>query len=228
MLRYFHKILRINLFIFLPKKLIIFLLNSNFIFFRVIIFLLGYRDLQERLIKNCLKIKEIRSINIQNLFLLRNIECELLQNNSKNLIPFIENHLIKYKDLSIQKSFHFTLFKYFDENEKLDFNELKLLDYFNFHKSISSYKSYNRDDNWVKDRILRCHNLFNSIKRDGLVLDYKNLPIILDKPLISQRYNIKYKINGFEVFDGHHRVACASVLGYDCIKCFICTDNILK
>lgn len=228
MFRSFHKVLRTKLFKFLPKKIVIFILNSNLSFYRVITFLLGYRDLQERLMKNHLKIKDIKYINIQNLFILRNIECELLQNNSKNLIPFIENHLFKYKDLSIQKSFHFTLFKYFNENKKLDFNEVKLLDYFHFHKSISNYKPYKRDDNWIKDKILRCHNLFNSIKRNGLVLDYKNLPIILDKPLISERYNIKYNINGFEVFDGHHRVACASVLGYDCIKCFICTDNILK
>ena len=84
MLRYLHKILRIKLFKFLPKKLIIFLLNSNLIFFKAIIFLLGYRDLQERLVKNHFIIIDIKSINIQKLFILRNIECELLKNNSKN------------------------------------------------------------------------------------------------------------------------------------------------
>lgn len=81
-------------------------------------------------------------------------------------------------------------------------------------KGVAYYKMhqlYGKNDRWIRDKIKKFINLFEEIKKDG---GYRNNIIILKEPLVKNEYN-----NGFEIFEGHHRVACCLVLGVKEILC---------
>lgn len=69
---------------------------------------------------------------------------------------------------------------------------------------------YGRNDKWIKEKIYKFLDLYNSICDEG----YKEKIIVLDKPLVKNKYN-----SGLEIFEGHHRIACCCVLGDKNIAC---------
>lgn len=73
-------------------------------------------------------------------------------------------------------------------------------------KNTSYYKLqklYGRDHKWIKNKINKFIELFESIKNEGC----REKIIILSKPLVINRYNNKY-----EIFEGHHRLSCFLIL----------------
>ena len=214
------KIILRGFFSLLPKKLIILLINNNYF----ILNLFGYKYLYQRLKKNGLKIIDIRYIEISKLFILRNVVCEMIKSTNSSLIPFIENYKLKSGDLSISKSFHYNLFINFNKIEVID-NDMKSFDYYHWHKSLDQMGINQRSDAWIANKFKSCQNLINSMKKKNFnKFDLNNYPLILDTPLINTRYKKKYNINGYEIFDGHHRVSCAKSLGYYKLPCIICKD----
>ena len=75
---------------------------------------------------------------------------------------------------------------------------------------------YGRNDKWIKEKIYKFLDLFNSMCDDG----YKEKIIVLDNPLVKNKYN-----KGFEIFEGHHRIACCLVLGMEKIPCKIIMEK---
>jgi len=218
-----------KIFIFIPNKIIIFLLNKNkFLLIKLLLTLFGYKDLMKRLNNNGLIVVDILKIDISNLYILRNVYCEIIQSNDKSLISFLENYIIEKGDLSLKNSFHYQLFKKLSKNENEIFNP-RVLDYFKWHQSLNKENINNRSEEWILNKIQSCKRLFYSIKSNGFKdYDLLNLPLILNEPLIETRYKYDYKISGYEIFDGHHRVACAKALGYEKIFCILCKDIATK
>jgi len=76
---------------------------------------------------------------------------------------------------------------------------------------------YGRSYEWIMDKIFNFINLFHDIYFDG----YKDRIIILNKPLVQNKYN-----TGFEIFEGHHRVACCLAAGMMKMSCkLVCHEN---
>lgn len=71
---------------------------------------------------------------------------------------------------------------------------------------------YGRGNKWIKNKINKFIDTFESIKKDGFT---ENMSA-LERPLVGNPFN-----KGFEIYEGHHRVACALVLGIDAIPCEI-------
>ncbi len=71
---------------------------------------------------------------------------------------------------------------------------------------------YGRKDKWIKNKIDKFLDVFESIKKDGFTENISAVEI----PLVKNKYN-----KGYEIFEGHHRVACALVLGIEKIPCEI-------
>jgi len=69
---------------------------------------------------------------------------------------------------------------------------------------------YGRNAKWIQLKVDKFINLFNSVRKNG----FKENVIILNKPLVNNEYN-----SGFEIFEGHHRIACGLVLNIDSITC---------
>jgi hypothetical protein len=89
--------------------------------------------------------------------------------------------------------------------------------FLNNRKDKSYYqllKLYGRNKQWIQNKISQFTNLFDSIHNEG----YKDRIIILSKPLVKNKYN-----NSFEIFEGHHRVACCLICGLTNIPCKVVT-----
>jgi hypothetical protein len=56
-------------------------------------------------------------------------------------------------------------------------------------------------------RVKKLTDMLYDIEKNGV---FEN-PIILERPRIANQYN-----DGFEVYEGHHRLACCFVLGIEC------------
>lgn len=72
------------------------------------------------------------------------------------------------------------------------------------------HKLYGKKDKWIFDKIEKFISLYKDIKQNGI----KDNIVILNKPLVKNKYNSSY-----EIFEGHHRIACTIVLKLDSIKC---------
>ena len=75
---------------------------------------------------------------------------------------------------------------------------------------------YGRNDKWIRDKINKFNDMYNSIYEEGL---HNNIHI-LRKPLVKNKYN-----DSFEIFEGHHRFACCLVLGVDKILCNVIVEG---
>ncbi|MHA1233209.1 MAG: hypothetical protein ACTSPQ_21510 [Candidatus Helarchaeota archaeon] len=73
-------------------------------------------------------------------------------------------------------------------------------------------RMYGRNNKWIQEKIKKFLDVFESMKTEGL----KKNVVIVEKPLIKNKYN-----QGFEIFEGHHRIACALVLKMELIQCEI-------
>ena len=93
---------------------------------------------------------------------------------------------------------------FLDQYLKHGINNLEKTSYYKLQKL------YGRKDKWIRKKINKFIKLFEDISNKG----YKNRIIILRKPLVNNTYN-----NGFEIFEGHHRVSICNILKYKRIKC---------
>lgn len=214
----FYKIVGKQAFIFFLKKSIRNILFSYFIQ------LIGYKSILLRLKINGLSPIKIIEIDLTNLYILRNVSCEMIETDNANLIPFIED-LKKKKSLNIFNSFHYDLFKKISTNKITRSDDFSNLKYFRWHKSLHKLKINNRSESWIKYKILNAFKLFESLQSKNFIkYNYLNYPLVLESPLIHTRYKIPYKIKGYEIFDGHHRVACLAALKFKKIQCIVCKD----
>lgn len=180
-------------------------------------------NLKKKLLKKGLRPISISKVNIDDLNFLRNVKCETIKTRELSFIPFLEFFFEKNSNWSVKKSMHFYLYDKYVKNSMPD--NLQDLDYYQWHKSLYEHGSKYRSHNWIIDKIKSSIFILDSIKQKGFQ-DYNldNLPIVLKKPLIYTRYNIDHKINGYEIFDGHHRCSALLALGYKNVKVLICED----
>lgn len=82
------------------------------------------------------------------------------------------------------------------------------------HKSAyhQLQKYYGRNNKWIKNKINKFLEVYDNIRKEGFTENISALEI----PLVKNDYN-----NSFEIFEGHHRVACALSLGLEVIPCEI-------
>lgn len=71
---------------------------------------------------------------------------------------------------------------------------------------------YGRNDRWIKEKIKKFLGVLESMRKNGVT----ERIVIVERPLVANKYN-----EGFEIFEGHHRVACALILVMKRISCQI-------
>lgn len=69
------------------------------------------------------------------------------------------------------------------------------------------FELYGRSDYWIMEKTRKFLGNYEDILKHGV----KELPEILDKPIMKNPYNV-----GYEIWEGHHRMAIISHLGLDC------------
>jgi len=209
-------------------RFIINLLTQNYFFitffkYNFFILLMSYMNLKKKLVKHGLRPINIAKVNIEDLNFLRNVKCETIKTKDLSFIYFLEYFFEKNNNWSIRKSMHFFLYDKYVNNSMPD--NFEDLDYYQWHKSLSNEGINHRPHKWIIEKINSSIHIIDSIKKKGFQ-DYNldNLPIVLKNPLISTRYNINHKINGYEIFDGHHRCSALLALGFKDVKVLFCED----
>lgn len=157
----------------------------------------------------------IESVAIDRLFAFRAVRCEVVPETSRELIGFLEDWFKDENgdpDWRIRNSMHTRLFDTY-LNGKMP-NHLEQLDYWRWHESLAAVGVNARPPEWITTKIRNVLGLFDSIRQRGFDASrLENLPWVLDRPLIASRYGFDYTIPGYEIYDGHHRVAALCSLG---------------
>lgn len=172
-----------------------------------------------------LKPVKIIDIKIANLNASRNVYCEMIPVKNTSLIPYLEDYFkIKGKvDFNIANIMQCQMFQQYLCG-KLGSN-FEDLDYYKWHSYLHKEGINNRPHDLIITKIHKSIALLNSIKKYGFI-DHKiiNLPLISKIPIITSRYNYNYKINGYEIYDGHHRVSALFCLNYKYTKALVVED----
>ena len=111
----------------------------------------------------------------------------------------------------------------FNDSDK-DILDMKISPHYDFLKSyekmgenINILKSryykmhlmYGKNKKWIKNKIINFINLYKYVKNGNNI----DSPIILEHPIINNPYN-----RGYEIYEGHHRVAIYLFLNREKIK----------
>jgi len=85
----------------------------------------------------------------------------------------------------------------------------------NIHKTpyYKMHEKYGKKHEWTLSKTKKFVNIFNEIK---IKREFKEPPVILQKPLVKNIHN-----NSYEIFEGHHRVACSIVCNFVTINCLL-------
>lgn len=77
-------------------------------------------------------------------------------------------------------------------------------------------KRYGKSEKWTRNKISSFIELFDSVQDVGV----REMPIILPTPLVDNKYN-----KGYEIFEGHHRIACCISSEIVSVKCLLVNKN---
>ncbi len=108
--------------------------------------------------------------------------------------------------LDMEYSPHCRLVRAYQKDRKKIFSKIITFDYYKMQRRFGkNHKS-------AMSKVERLLSLFDSIKKDG----FNTKIIVVKKPIVANEFN-----RGYEIYTGHHRVACCIVLGIDTIPCEI-------
>jgi len=92
-------------------------------------------------------------------------------------------------------------------SESLDIKNGPFWEYLNYKKTDKYkklFRGYGRDEVWITKNIKAFQELVEDISQNGV----KELPMVLEKPIINNPYN-----DSFEIFEGHRRLSICLYLG---------------
>jgi len=185
-----------------------------------------FSNFRNRLRRFGLQPVTVISLPIDKLNAFRAVRCEVVPESNCEPIEFLETQFRGANgnpDWRIQNSMHCRLYDAYLAAELPD--NLEDIDYWKWHVSLDRAGINKRPSDWIRVKIKKALALFNSIKNKGFNdSQLGNLPWVLDRPLISTRYQLTHSVDGYEIYDGHHRVAALHSLGYETMKALLVRD----
>lgn len=76
----------------------------------------------------------------------------------------------------------------------------------NTQRYFDLFRLYGRSDVWVSNNILKFQGMYDDILANGFD-SKKSLPIVLENPIIKNKYN-----SGYEIYEGHRRITICQYL----------------
>ncbi len=185
----------------------------------------GLNSLKSSLESNGVRCTGVNNIALNDINAFRAVRCEVVAERNKKTFEYLDNYFLS--DWRMKNRFNCDLFRLHLSNRLPA--DWSTLDYWKWHASLDKSGINKRPSKWIERKISSTLHLCESIKKQGFKdKPLFNLPWVLHKPLIKTRYNINHAINGFEVLDGHHRVAIMIALNYKNIKVLMVEDIAMK
>lgn len=211
------------------------LLKYNNIFTRSIVFasnpLLRLNKISYKLNYKGFKAVSLVKISLDQLFSCRNVICEKIPSKDKSKIRFLENHFYSkrfndgWKIKNIMQCEMYNLYL----NGSFETAKISELSYYKWHEFLNNEGLSSMDKFKIDLKIKESINLLKNIKNFGFnEYKLKNLPIVTKLPISQTRYKYNYSIDGFEVQDGHHRLAALSALNHKNIYAILVEDIATK
>lgn len=106
-----------------------------------------------------------------------------------------------------------------------DHGEERESDYWRWHVALREAGIDERRDEWIARKVRSLRVLHRSIESSGFRYGgLRSYVWALDRPLISTRYGLDHRIEGYELYDGHHRAAVAAALGLPTLIVLVLRD----
>lgn len=128
----------------------------------------------------------------------------------------VSNTILEIVELDLIKAQYnpdrFSMWKSLHKGPDEEVLNMKYSPHYNLLLDISNWKDssyyemhrlYGRKHAWIEDKVTKFIELFYNITKEG----YKENIIVLRRPLVANPYN-----NSYEIYEGHHRVACVIML----------------
>ena len=109
----------------------------------------------------------------------------------------------EYEVLDIEYSPHVRFLRKYEIIGDEIFNHITKTPYYKMHKL------YGKTHEWTMDKIRNFLALYKDIKNKG----FTGVIEILKKPMHRNPFN-----DGHEIYEGHHRISCCYILGYENIS----------
>jgi hypothetical protein len=102
--------------------------------------------------------------------------------------------------LNIRYSPHVRFLEFYNSGKLSGFTdeEIKDTSYYKMHQA------YGKSHKWTMNKITKFVGVFEDISKNGM----KEPPVILERPMHTNPFN-----SGYEIYEGHHRVAIQAYLG---------------
>jgi|GEM_PF-2761746 hypothetical protein len=211
----------------LKKRLLLVSCNDDSYIKQFIRIFFGVESILQRFKRFGLQPIDIIKVDIKECNVQRPVLCEMLPVSDASTIDFLEKYFLDSDgspNWLIENSMHCSMYNSFLRQGEL--KELQELDYWKWQSYLDKNGINERPPSWIEIKIQKGINVLNSIRSSGFnECNIKNLPWLVTKPICLTRYGIKHKIQGYEIYDGHHRVAALSSLGIKTINAIIVVDN---
>lgn len=184
---------------------------------------LNSRNIERDIKKFGLMPIDILEVDVSSCYVQRPVICEMIESENKKLIPYLEQFFEVQGDWSIKNSMHYDLYK----NYSLDMSQEELMksSYWKWQANLHENNIDYRDQNWIRIKIEKAFKVFYSIKKKGFrSCDISSIPWVLNTPLCSSRYKYNYRINGYEIYSGHHRIAALRALDVKKVRVILVKD----
>ena len=158
--------------------------------------------------------------------------CEMDRTkNSRELCP-VTADLMRAPDgrvnTSLNNTPHVELLRLYKEHKDKVLEErfLKTTRYYKMHKGWRQMDINRniRTDEWILNKKVKgLISLYKGIEENGYFYEgsNNNFIAVLGEPLAKKKYGLEREIDGHELFDGGHRLACLYTLGYKNVKALL-------
>jgi len=166
-------------------------------------------------------------VGVSDLLYQRAVKCEMIPVKEADTINYLDEYFSTedgHLDYSTKNSMQYKLLRAHNISALKDYSTT---DYWKWHLALRQIgiNAEVRTDQWIEEKIEKLIRVFEAMKRKGFYYGrFSHYPWVVAKPLINTRYGYDYLPSGYEILDGHHRVASAACLGYDSICVLLLRD----
>jgi hypothetical protein len=163
---------------------------------------------------------EFVEIPVERLHVQRPVLSEVSPSREATTLDFLDGYFTDERghgDWRIRRSMQAAFLT--DEGEERE------SDYWQWHVALREAGIDERPDEWIARKVRSLRVLYRSIESDGFRYGgLRSYVWALDRPLISTRYGLDHRIEGYEIYDGHHRAAVAASLGLPALTVLMLRD----
>ena len=178
------------------------------------------------MLRHGLKPIGVVEVPVSELNVIRPVLCNEVNSSKRLVLSWYEDYF--KDDWSIKNSMFCKLLRgfYSEDTASSDVRiRFREQDYWKMHEYMRTLGGHPRSEDWIERKIISFINLARDMDRRGY--DYSRLSnyiVVLNEPMCKTRYGIVHSIDGYEVYTGHHRAACAQFLGMETLFVILAED----